>query len=85
MRILFYTVLMGMLGAGSRYLIGLLFGSPLSTLTVNFLGCFLLAMVFDYFETRWPKDLVGAVGTGFIGAFTTFSAFSTETVNLFIG
>jgi fluoride exporter len=82
----------GALGALARYLSNVLFqlllrGSPLasypfSTLTVNLLGSFVLSFLFfaNYFGL--PNALKVAIGTGFIGAFTTFSTFELETLQL---
>ena len=53
---------------------------PPGTLTVNILGCFcigLLAKMVNHDVLR--LTLI----TGFLGGFTTFSAFSLETLNLF--
>ncbi len=56
---------------------------PWPTLTVNILGCFLIGCVFAGTERfnlamEWRVFLA----TGFLGGFTTFSAFSYETVTL---
>ncbi|WP_413522094.1 fluoride efflux transporter FluC [Brochothrix thermosphacta] len=80
--------LFGSLGGMSRYGIGLLFqsdGFPYGTLIVNLLGCFFLVIVNEYMSiaTKIPKMIIMAIGTGFIGAFTTFSAFSIDFVRLF--
>ncbi|EUJ37407.1 fluoride efflux transporter FluC [Brochothrix thermosphacta] len=80
--------LFGSLGGMSRYGIGLLFqsdGFPYGTLIVNLLGCFVLVIVNEYMSiaTKIPKMIIMAIGTGFIGAFTTFSAFSIDFVRLF--
>mgnify|MGYP000849745631 CR=1 FL=1 len=56
---------------------------PLATLTVNVLGCFAAGSLLGQFknhplfETLLPLCLVG-----FLGAFTTFSAFGVETIQL---
>lgn len=78
----------GGLGGMSRYSISLLFQDslfPFGTLIVNLLGCFILVIVNEYVSIRWklPKALIVGMGTGFIGAFTTFSAFSMEFVQLY--
>ncbi|WP_144511034.1 fluoride efflux transporter CrcB [Bacillus sp. FJAT-22090] len=81
-----YIGIAGALGAISRYFIGhLLFSHtlfPFATLLVNLVGCYALA----YLTSRvfhFSNQLKTAVGTGFIGSFTTFSALSVETVELF--
>jgi CrcB protein len=59
-------------------------GFPYGTLTVNVLGS--LAMGFLYVllleRTTVSPELRGALLIGFLGAFTTFSTFSIETLNL---
>lgn len=74
----------GFLGAVSRYSLSLLFpntgGFPVTTLCINIIGCFFLAWLFTAFPKRSP--IVLGIGTGFLGAFTTFSTFSLETLLL---
>ncbi|WP_423410174.1 fluoride efflux transporter CrcB [Heyndrickxia sp. MSNUG] len=79
----------GFLGAILRYSIGLfLFDEsqvfPFATLTVNLLGSFILAWFTTVFVKKFtiPDHLKAAIGTGFIGSFTTFSTLSVETVTL---
>ncbi|MEG0918519.1 MAG: fluoride efflux transporter CrcB [Anaerovoracaceae bacterium] len=84
-----YVGLFGFFGAITRYLIGLALNGqtfPLGTLTVNLVGCFFLGIIYEYGAKKLPKhsDILGAFGTGFIGAFTTFSSFSVEAVQLLI-
>jgi CrcB protein len=84
------------IGAGSfiggifRYLLSLLIMAkttthfPLHTLTVNIIGCFFIGIVMGFFDKgqishEWKLFLA----TGFLGGFTTFSAFSSETFTLF--
>ncbi len=57
---------------------------PAGTLTVNLLGCFLLGGVAQYgFQhLTIPPEWRIAITVGFFGAFTTFSSFSYETVQL---
>ena len=56
-------------------------GFPLGTLVVNVLGCFLFGLVWTLAQERLP--LSGETRTiilvGFLGSFTTFSAFLFET------
>lgn len=57
---------------------------PFSTLLINLLGCFILGFFFTFtldYLTINPAIRTG-FGTGFIGAFTTFSTFSVETIQL---
>ncbi len=56
---------------------------PFGTLSVNIIGCFLIGVAFgfserSYISMEWKFFLV----TGLLGGFTTFSAFSNETVAL---
>lgn len=81
----------GFLGASLRYSIGVfLFNEstifPFATLTVNLLGSFLLAWLSTGLMRRFsmPAHIKAALGTGFVGSFTTFSTLSVETAALFL-
>lgn len=83
------VMLGGSLGAASRYGITLLsvkmWGTrfPWGTLTANLLGCFLIGLLFalsDRVRLLTP-DMRLLLITGFLGALTTFSTFSLETIN----
>jgi fluoride exporter len=55
-------------------------GFPWATLCVNVIGSFVLALVaFLAINGRVSQDVRLALGTGFCGAFTTFSTFALET------
>lgn len=78
----------GFLGAILRYGVGQWVqaedGFPIGTLGVNLLGCLVLAWFYTMAANRWkvhPHVKLG-LGTGLIGAFTTFSTFSVETLTM---
>jgi CrcB protein len=83
------VMLGGSLGAASRFGIGLLTAKvwgtrfPWGTLTVNLVGCFLIGIVFALADRArlLTPDMRLLVITGYLGALTTFSSFSLETVN----
>jgi len=76
----------GFLGAVSRFLLSgwvqKLTGAsfPFGTLAVNILGSFLIGFLILYFEQSIAPQQKALVITGFLGALTTFSTFSLETV-----
>lgn len=70
------------LSAGVYALMGK--GFPYGTLSVNVLGSLLmgLAYVFLFERMAVSSEMRAAVVIGLLGAFTTFSTFSIETLNL---
>ncbi|HWH01844.1 MAG TPA: CrcB family protein [Pilimelia sp.] len=75
----------GALGAVARYGVGVLAGPsgwPWPTLAINVAGSFLAGLLVEYGAVRLPATLATAVTVGFLGAFTTYSAFSVQTVAL---
>ncbi|MDY6832065.1 MAG: fluoride efflux transporter CrcB [Thermodesulfobacteriota bacterium] len=86
---IFLVMAGGALGAASRYGVGLmavrLWGArfPWGTLAVNLAGCFLIGLLFalsDRVRLLSPEMRLLLI-TGYLGALTTFSTFSLETVN----
>jgi CrcB protein len=70
----------GVFGALSRHLLGERIDTRTAdTLAVNVLGSFVLGAVL---AAPVDESLVLVFGTGFCGAFTTFSTFAFETVRL---
>lgn len=79
----------GACGAVLRYLTGLgvlrLVGHqefPLAIISVNVIGSFLMGVFVVVAAQKGVTHLSPLVMTGFLGGFTTFSAFSLETANL---
>ena len=58
---------------------------PFGTLAVNVLGCFLMGLAgyFTFKTHAAPQFVVLALTVGFLGGFTTFSAFGNETFRHF--
>jgi fluoride exporter len=57
---------------------------PFGTLTVNLLGCFIAGCLLALLFKGLNEQLVLFLMTGFCGGFTTFSAFSTESIQLLL-
>ncbi len=78
----------GAIGSSLRYLVNVsamrLFGPafPWATLTVNVIGSFLMGALVVWFANRDLMRLAPFLMTGVLGGFTTFSAFSLDTVTL---
>ncbi len=84
-----FVALGGSIGAVFRYLISIfmlqLFGSsfPFGTLLVNVLGSFLMGVVYAIGQaSQLSPELKAMIGVGLLGALTTFSTFSNETLLL---
>lgn len=80
----------GFFGAISRYLLGLAITRanptqfPWHTLIINVTGSFVLGLLFAFMTERTHANatLRIALTVGFLGAYTTFSTFSFETLDM---
>jgi CrcB protein len=98
METLLWIGLGGFVGANARYLVSnwavenlaarFSLGAPIGTLLVNVVGSFILGALFMLVESfvargaQFPANVRLLIGTGFCGAFTTFSTYAVETVVL---
>lgn len=79
----------GALGASGRYLVNVgatrAFGPgfPMGTMIVNILGSFAMGVLFVVLAKKGGMGYAPFVMTGVLGGFTTFSAFSLDTLTLF--
>ena len=86
-KVLLYVAMGGALGAVLRYLIGNWLSTeqmPWGTLTVNLVGSLLLGSLMGAAASSEAvsKEMVLFLGVGVLGAFTTLSTFSIDTINL---
>ena len=90
MKNILYIAAGGSLGAVARYLLSRYLNNqfafsaiPVGTLAVNVLGAFTIGFLFALFShTIISSEMKAFLTVGFLGALTTFSTFSLETVNL---
>lgn len=97
MKLLLLASAGGAIGAGARYFVNQLLGIPAvaggpiafpwATLTVNCVGGFLMGVVFVLVSERLGGSQEWRVflATGILGGFTTFSAYSLDTLLLYSG
>lgn len=85
-----YIAAGGALGAVARYLLSTWLNNrsvqafPYGTFVVNLVGCFFLGL---FYALSLEKSVINPqtrpmITVGFLGAFTTFSTFSLETLNI---
>ena len=84
---LIYIALGGGLGAVSRFLLTEHINNisdvfPFGTIFVNILGCFVIGCIAGYFASK-SSPMYFFFVIGFLGSFTTMSAFSIQTIELF--
>ena len=85
---LWQVALGGALGASARYLTGVATmrligpGFPWGTLVVNVAGSFLMGVLVVVLAHKDATRLAPLLMTGVLGGFTTFSAFSLDTITL---
>lgn len=90
MRQYLLVVIGGGLGAAARFGISKFINQatggvfPWGTMTVNFIGLFLIGFLFELFErSLLSSDMRAFTMIGFLGGLTTFSSYGLETLNLF--
>ncbi len=79
----------GMFGAVSRYAVGGFFQKisgalfPWGTFSVNVIGSFIIGLLWGLLDRfTFSPSMRAFVFIGFLGAFTTFSSYSLETINM---
>ena len=90
-KLIFAIAAGGAVGAVARHLVNvqavalLGFGFPWGTLTVNIVGSFLMGVLVETSALVWSPGsaLRAMLSVGMLGAFTTFSTFSLDTIVLY--
>ncbi len=91
MKLLMWAMVGGALGSGARHAVNVGFGRwvgsggfPWWTLSVNVVGCCLMGVLVEVLAQKFSgsQEMRTFFATGVLGGFTTFSAFSLETLQL---
>ena len=92
MKSILYVFIGGGAGSVLRYLTQMLINKnvftafPLGTFAVNIIGCMLIGVFYTLSDRfNLPQDIRLLLTVGLCGGFTTFSTFSTESLNLLKG
>lgn len=91
MKLILAIAVGGAIGAVARHLVNVQaaalmgFGFPWGTLTVNIFGSFLMGVLVETSALVWSPDSAvrAMLAVGVLGAFTTFSTFSLDTIVLY--
>ena len=73
----------GALGSVLRYWTSLIFAFPYGTITVNILGSMAIGLAYGLLSEKGFERVSLLFMVGFLGGFTTFSAFSLDVMKLF--
>ena len=73
----------GAIGASVRFVVAGYVVFPLGTLLVNIVGSFLMGIAYAGLAEKDLERWIPFVMAGILGGFTTFSAFSLDTLKLF--
>ena len=82
MKTMIFVALGGAVGASLRYLVGLAVAFPMGTLAANVIGSFAIGLLWAGFAEKDIPYLMPLLMIGVFGGFTTFSAFSFDTLRL---
>ncbi|MBU2865682.1 fluoride efflux transporter CrcB [Pacificibacter marinus] len=86
---LLQVALGGAIGASARYLTGIGMtrllgkGFPWGTMSVNFLGSFLMGVLVVVLAEKSGNRFAPLLMTGVLGGFTTYSAFSLDAITIY--